>query len=168
MKVSSRPMVWCTSSHIWSTITMSYKKNSLSMKIPVHVSSVPYKHKKVQNFFWHFRTEILRILAFFLPPKTGIFVSHRKPYTAAVHGTSLWYDALSTEKTCRTQTKDFFFLEINVKSEKKMPPSTTMTFFFLEITLKPDRKDEKFFGIFTLILLRTFTLFPAFSQEVKT
>ena len=40
---------------------------------------VPYKHKKVRNFFRHFRTEILRILAFFLPPKTGDFVSRQKP-----------------------------------------------------------------------------------------
>ena len=100
------------------------------MKIPVHVSSVPYKHKKVQNFFWHFRTEILRILAFFLPPKTGIFVSHRKPYTAAVHGTSLWYDATKHGENLQNSDEGLFFLEINVKSEKKMPPSTTMTFFF--------------------------------------
>ena len=39
-------------------------------------NSVPYKRKKlrkVRNFFRHFRTEILRIPAFFLPPKTGVF-----------------------------------------------------------------------------------------------
>ena len=45
-------------------------------------SSVPYKRKKVrkvQNFFQHFRTEILRIPVFFLPPKTGVFVSRPKP-----------------------------------------------------------------------------------------
>ena len=38
-----------------------------------------YKRKKVQNFFQHFRTEILRILAFFLLPKTSVFVSRQKP-----------------------------------------------------------------------------------------
>ena len=44
--------------------------------------SVLYKRKKVQkvrNFFRHFHTEILRILAFFLPPKTGDIFSCQKP-----------------------------------------------------------------------------------------
>ena len=93
--------------------------------------SVPYKCKKVRkvrNFFWHFRTEILRIPAFFLPPKNAVFVFRQKPWTATVHGASLWYVAQSTEKTCRTQAKDLFFfclfvLEISIKSEKNMPPS---------------------------------------------
>ena len=42
------------------------------------VLSVPSKRKKVQNFFRHFHTEILRIPAFFLSPKTGVFVSRQK------------------------------------------------------------------------------------------
>ena len=45
-------------------------------------SSVPYKNnkvQKVQNFFRHFHTEILRIPAFFLLPKTSVFVSRQKP-----------------------------------------------------------------------------------------
>ena len=76
------------------------------------VRSVPYKRKKVQkvrNFFRHFRTEILRISAFFLPPKTGVFVSRQKQQTAAVHGALLWYVAEIAEKSWRTQTKDLFF-----------------------------------------------------------
>ena len=100
-------------------------------KLPIFwaLISVPYKRKKVRkvrNFFRHFRTEILRIPAFFLPPKTGVFVSRQKQLTAAVHGASLWYVAEIAEKSWRTQTKDLFFvfvLEINIKSEKTMPPS---------------------------------------------
>ena len=45
----------------------------------IDLTSVPYKRKKVRNFFRHFRTEILQIPAFFLPPKTGVFVSRQKP-----------------------------------------------------------------------------------------
>ena len=41
-------------------------------------TSVPYKHKKVRNFLRHFRTEILRIPTFFLPPKTIDSCSSRR------------------------------------------------------------------------------------------
>ena len=49
------------------------------MHHPQDVISVPYKRKKTRNFFQHFRTEILRIPASFLSPKTGVFVSRQKP-----------------------------------------------------------------------------------------
>ena len=65
-------------------------------------TSVPYKRKKVRNFFRHFRTEILRIPAFFHLPQTGIFVSRQKLQTAAVNDASLWYVAEIAEKSCRT------------------------------------------------------------------
>ena len=44
--------------------------------------SVLYKRKKMQkvrNFFRYFRTEFLLSPAFFLAPKTGVFISRRKP-----------------------------------------------------------------------------------------
>ena len=111
--------------------------------------------RKVQNFFRHCHTEILRIPAFFLPPKTIIFVSRQKPLAAAVHGTSLWYVAQITEKSCRIQTKDVFFGDQHKIGEKDASMGAmTFFFFFLEITLKPDQSDEKIFDIFTLSLER--------------
>ena len=47
--------------------------------IRLSISSVSYKRNNVRNFFRHFRTEFLRIPAFFLPPKTGVFVFRQKP-----------------------------------------------------------------------------------------
>ena len=58
----------------------------------VVVSSVPLKRKKVQNFFRHFCTEILRISAFFLPPKTKESCGSRR--LALVYRTQI------AEKTC--------------------------------------------------------------------
>ena len=58
---------------------MQKYRNHLKM---IALTSVPYKRKKVRkvrNFFRHFHTEILRIPAFFLPLKTGVFVSRQKP-----------------------------------------------------------------------------------------
>ena len=117
------------------------------------VSSVPYKRKKVRNFFWHFCTEILRILAFFLPPKTGIFVSAKNRrqlrFTAACSGMS----HKSRRKLAELRRRTFFFF-INRKSEKKCLHQRDDLFFFLEITMKPNKKDEKNFSIFTLSLER--------------
>ena len=53
--------------------------SAMFQKFSIYSTSVPYKRKKVQNFFRHFRTEVLRNPAFFLPPKTGVFVSRQKP-----------------------------------------------------------------------------------------
>ena len=63
-------------------IDIQEDNGSVSKKLIANMTSVPYKRKKVRkvrNFFRHFRTEILRIPAFFLPPKTGVFVSRQKP-----------------------------------------------------------------------------------------
>ena len=95
--------------------------------------NVPYKHKKVgkvQNFFRHFRTEVLRIPAFFLPPKTGVFVS-------AKDRRQLWY---TTPHSCMLQkahrklaelkTKDlFFFFGYQHKIREKDASVSVMTFF---------------------------------------
>ena len=94
------------------------------------VYSVPYKHKKVRNFFWHFHTEVLRIPAFFLPPK--IVDSCGSQHLALVCHTK------RRENLQNPDVGPFFFF-----------------FFFFEITLKPDKKDEKIFGIFTLSLERS-------------
>ena len=129
------------------------------------LASVTYKCKKVQkvqNFFRHFCTEILRISAFFLLPKIGIFSPAKNrcfcflPKTVDSCGSQ--HLALVCRTNCREKLqnsdKGHFFFEINKKSEKKMPRQRDDLFFF-EITLKPDKKDEKIFGIFTLSLGRS-------------
>ena len=111
-------------------------------------SSVPYKRKKVRNFFRHFRTEILRILAFFLLPKT--VDSHGSRRLALVcHGNG-------GEKLQNLDEGPFFFFLNQHKIGEKDASIGVMTFFFfLEITFKPDKRDEKIFGIFTLSLERS-------------
>ena len=67
---------YCNALHYYLPVYLLKKLTGV-----LHAASVPYKRKKVRkvrNFFRHFRTEILRILAFFLPPKTGVFVSRQK------------------------------------------------------------------------------------------
>ena len=66
--------------HLLKQVLTSGTSLSLQVKRNIMViSSVSYKSKKVRNFFRRFRTEILRISAFFLLSKTGIFVSRQKP-----------------------------------------------------------------------------------------
>ena len=91
------------------------------------MTSVPYKRKKVRNFFRHFRTENLRIPAFSLPPKT---LDSRGSQRLAL--------------VCRRN-----------RGEKLQNLDEGPFFFFLEITFKLDKNDEKIFGIFTLSLERS-------------
>ena len=99
--------------------------------------SVPYKRKKVQkvrNFFRHFRTEILRIPAFFLPLKTGgLFPAKnlRQPrFTAPRSGTSQKSRRKVAELRRRTFFFSFFFGEQRKIAEKNNASIGVMTFFF--------------------------------------
>ena len=108
-------------------------------------TSVPYKNKKVQNFLQHFRTEILRIPTFFLPPKTVDSCSSRR--------LTLVCRTNCGEKLQNSVEGPFFFFGDQHKIGEKDASISAMTFFFfLEITLKPHNNDEKIFGIFTLSL----------------
>ena len=68
----------------YKAIQLSLTTTSLSHILTSHMTASvsSYKRKKVQtvqNFFRHFHTEFLRTPAFFLPPKSGVFVSRLKP-----------------------------------------------------------------------------------------
>ena len=96
--------------------------------------NVPYKRKKVRNFFRHFCTEILLISAFFLPPKIGFCFP---PKTVDNCGSwrltlAVWYVAQIAKKTCRTQMKDlFFFFGDQHKIGEKDAFVGAMVLFFL-------------------------------------
>ena len=152
----------------------------VSCSIFAYNSSVADKCKKVRNFFRQFRTEILRIPAFLFCQKLAFLFpakNHRQ----------LWFTAprpcmshKARRKLAGLRRRSFFFPGDQHKIEKKDGQREDLFFFFfLEITLKTDKKMRKIFstdqrrlkssGIFTLSSeFRTFALFPAFLQVVKT
>ena len=90
-------------------------------------TSVPYKRKKVRNFFRHFRTEILQILVFF---------SRQKPVFLfpAKNRRQLWFMAprsgmshKSWRKLAELKGKTFFFLRSTRLTDASV---SAMTFFF--------------------------------------
>ena len=128
----------------------------------------PISAKKCKIFFGIFALKFCEFRRFFLRPKPAFLFPAKNRRQLRIMALRSGMSHKSQRKLAELRQRTFFFLEINIKSEKKMPSSAQWPFFLFEITLKPDKKDEKIFGIFTNVEFRTFALFPAFSQEVKT
>ena len=117
----------------------------LCRKLPCVHTSVPYKRKEVRNFFWHLRSEILRIPAFFLAPKTVDSCGSRR--LALVCRTK------RAENLQNADEGPFFFGDQHKIGEKDASVSA-MSFFFGD-HIETGQQHEKIFGIFTLSLERS-------------
>ena len=73
--------------------------------------SVPYKRKKVRNFFRHFRTEILRLSAFFSLQKPAFLfpAKNRRQLWFTAPRSGMWHKARGELAELRRRTFFFFF-----------------------------------------------------------
>ena len=117
--------------------------------------SVPYKRKKVRNFFRHFCTEILQIPGFFSRQKPAFLFPAKNRRQLRFTAPRSGILQKSRRKVAELRRRTFFFFGDQHKIGEKDACIGVMTFFFFEITLKPHKIDEKIFSIFTLTLERS-------------
>ena len=122
------------------SLTSTNSKQSLPVFL---IRAKEYKKSKI--FFWHFCTDFLRSLTFFLPPKIGVFFPLKTVDSCSSCGSRH-----------RIQTYDLFFFEEQHKIEENDASVNVMTSFLdkakyrAENFCSTDQERLKSCGIFTL------------------
>ena len=133
-------MIQCQYGHLaqenWSVVSFTMADTCISNISYSMYISVPYKRKKVRNFFQHFRTEILRIPAFLFPAK-----NLRQPRFTAPRSGML---QKSRRKVAELRRRTFFFGEQRKIGEKNASIGVMTFFFFWRSHLNRTKMMRKF------------------------